>query len=223
MSPIPQVTPGVTRRLTKNSPPPRIGVGQKSSDIELTGSGRFSGAPQGASLDSLCATQMSMSVRGSPAERGLVEAMYRLSPSGDWIGQPSCTAEFNSALVPRTLSASTAVAHGENSSACADGAVNSATSASPTTTHVGENILLSFLWEVQVLAPGTPARRRTSSRWLWLWALQVASPPDMSSSWPVMTSPLLRVATAGCGRSRGSLLSTGNCALITRSSPLTRH
>src|SRR5215210_6677121 len=156
MSPIPQVTPGVTRRLTKNSPPPRIGVGQKSSDIELTGSGRFSGAPQGASLDSLCATQMSMSVRGSPAERGLVEAMYRLSPSGDWIGQPSCTAEFNSALVPRTLSASTAVAHGENSSACADGAVNSATSASPTTTHVGENILLSFLWEVQVLAQERP-------------------------------------------------------------------
>src|SRR5215210_5109672 len=126
MSPIPQVTPGVTRRLTKNSPPPRIGVGQKSSDVELTGSGRFSGAPQGPSLDSLCATQRSMSVLRSPAKRGRVEAMYRLSPSGDCIGQPSCTAVFNSADVPSTLSALTAVAHGENSSACADGATNNA-------------------------------------------------------------------------------------------------
>jgi hypothetical protein len=72
---MPHVTPGVTRRLTKNRPPPRIGVGQKSSAVELTGEGRFTGAPQGASLDSRSATQMSMSVRVSPSNLGLVDAM----------------------------------------------------------------------------------------------------------------------------------------------------
>src|SRR5215217_445614 len=134
MSPKPQVRPGSTRRLTKNSPPPRIGVGQKSSAVELTGSPRFCGAPQGASLDSRRATQMSMSVLRSPSERGRVEAMYRLRPSGDWIGQPSCTAVFSSLLVPNTLSALTAGAQGENSVACAAGA-NTANSASAASTR----------------------------------------------------------------------------------------
>jgi hypothetical protein len=52
---------------------------------------------------------MSMSVLGSPGNRGRVEAMYRLSPSGDWIGHPSwCRGVFSSLLVPGTLSAFTA-------------------------------------------------------------------------------------------------------------------
>jgi hypothetical protein len=106
---MPQVTPGVTLRLTKNRRFPRTGVGQKSSAAELTGSGRFTGAPQGALSDARCATQMSMSVLGSPGNRGRVEAMYRLSPSGDWIGHPSwCRGVFSSLLVPGTLSAFTA-------------------------------------------------------------------------------------------------------------------
>ena len=74
MSPIPHVTPGFTRRLTKKRRPPRVGVGQKSSNVEFTGSPRFSGAPQGASFESRWATQMSMSVRRSPRKRGRVDA-----------------------------------------------------------------------------------------------------------------------------------------------------
>jgi hypothetical protein len=47
MSPSPQL-PGLASLLTKMSPPPRTGVGQKSSAAELTGAPRFSGAPQGS-------------------------------------------------------------------------------------------------------------------------------------------------------------------------------
>ena len=95
MSPSPQLA-AVDLRLTKKSPPPRTGVGQKSSAAELTGSPRFSGAPNGASVLSRCATQMS----SSPCPPGRFEAMYRLSPSGDWIGQPSSDGVFSSELLP---------------------------------------------------------------------------------------------------------------------------
>jgi len=37
--------------------------------------------------------------------------MYRLSPSGDWIGQPSFNGVFKSELVPATDSAFTGVPH----------------------------------------------------------------------------------------------------------------
>src|SRR5215216_2088981 len=142
--PIPHVTPGSTRLLTKNSPPPRIGVGQKSSAVELTGAPRFCGAPQGASFDSRSATQMSMSVLVSPSKRGRVDAMKRLSPSGAWIGQPSWNAVFNSPLVPGTSSALTAGAQGENSIACAAGA-NAASSASAARTRIAEVIVALLL------------------------------------------------------------------------------
>src|SRR5215207_865000 len=140
MSPMPQVTPGSTRRLTKNSPSPRIGVGQKSSAVELTGAPRFCGAPQGASVDSRSATQMSMSVRVSPSKRGRVDAMNRLRPSGAWIGQPSWNAVFNSPLVPGKSSALTAGVQGENSIAFTDGA-NTASSASAAKTRTAAGIV----------------------------------------------------------------------------------
>ena len=140
---MPQVTPGTTRRLTKKSPSPRIGVGQKSSEVELTGAPRFCGAPHGASFDSRSATQMSMSVRVSPSKRGRVEAMNRLNPSGAWIGHPSWNAVFNSLLVPGRPSALTAGAQGENSIACAAGA-NAASRASAANTRIAEVISISF-------------------------------------------------------------------------------
>ena len=65
----------MVRLLTKKSPRPRTGVGQKSLAVELIGAPMFWGAPQGAVGLSRCATQMSRSVRVSPAKRGLLEAM----------------------------------------------------------------------------------------------------------------------------------------------------
>jgi hypothetical protein len=59
MSPRPQVTPATTFRLTKKSPFPRTGVGQKSSAAELMGGPRLTGAPNGASVLVRWATQMS--------------------------------------------------------------------------------------------------------------------------------------------------------------------
>src|SRR5688572_9355713 len=93
MSPSPQLS-AVALRLTKNRPRPRTGVGQKSSAAELIGSPRFSGAPKGASVAARRATQMS----SPPCPPGRFDAMYRLSPSGDWIGQPSRDGVFNSVL-----------------------------------------------------------------------------------------------------------------------------
>jgi hypothetical protein len=65
----------MARLLTKKSPPPRTGVGQKSLAVELIGVPTFSGAPQGALRLSRCATQISRSVLVSPAKRGRLEAM----------------------------------------------------------------------------------------------------------------------------------------------------
>src|SRR5215208_6613145 len=86
MSPIPQVTPAIVLRLTKNSPFPRTGVGQKSSAAELIGSGRLEAGPQGLLVDSLVTTQMSR----APFPPGRFDAMYMLRPSGEEMGQPSC-------------------------------------------------------------------------------------------------------------------------------------
>jgi hypothetical protein len=74
MSPRPQLS-AVARRLTKKRPFPRIGVGQKSSAVELTGSPGLTGAPHGAFLLGRWATQMSRSVLVSPSKRGRFEAM----------------------------------------------------------------------------------------------------------------------------------------------------
>src|SRR5919106_6573772 len=109
----PPQAPSMARLLTKKSPRPWTGVGQKSLAVELIGEPRFWGAPQGAFTLWRCATQMSRSVRVSPAKRGLLEAIYRLSPSGDWIGQPSSEGVFSSLLVPGTCSALIAGAQGE--------------------------------------------------------------------------------------------------------------
>src|SRR5918994_805089 len=94
MSPSPQLS-AVVLRLTKNRPSPRTGVGQKSSAAELIGSPRFSGAPKGASEFIRRATQIS----SPPYPPGRFDAMYRLSPSGAWIGQPSSDGVFNSELL----------------------------------------------------------------------------------------------------------------------------
>src|ERR671933_747365 len=95
MSPSPQL-PGSASLLTKNRPPPRIGVGQKSSEAELTGSPRFSGGPHGACRFGRWETQMS----SPPCPPDRLEARYRLRPSGDWIGHPSSAAVLSSELLP---------------------------------------------------------------------------------------------------------------------------
>src|SRR5215211_169228 len=82
--------------LTKKSPPPAIGVGQKSLAAEFTGAPTFTGAPHEAALLARRATQMSM----PPSPPGRFEAMYRLSPSGDSIGQPSSATVLSSTLLP---------------------------------------------------------------------------------------------------------------------------
>src|SRR5215203_3757081 len=96
MSASPQVTPSTTLLLTNRRPFPWIGVGQKSSDAELIGSGRFTGAPQGSPALARVAAQMSR----PPLPPGRFEAMYRLSPSGDWIGHPSSEGVFRSGWFP---------------------------------------------------------------------------------------------------------------------------
>src|SRR5918995_3216899 len=96
MSPSPQVTPSIVLRLTNRRPSAWIGVGQKSSDAELIGSGRFTGAPHGSPALARVATQMSR----PPLPPGRFEAMYRLNASGDWIGHPSSAGVLTSALFP---------------------------------------------------------------------------------------------------------------------------
>src|SRR5215217_5010667 len=131
MSPIPQVTPSTTLRLTHRRPLPRIGVGQKSSAAELIGSGRFTGASQGARVLALVDTQMSR----PPCPSGRFEAMKRLNPSGDWIGQPSTEGVFRSAWLPATSSIFCAVLQAEKCgpAATAAAAATSAKSAVQTT------------------------------------------------------------------------------------------
>src|SRR5829696_7986825 len=107
MSPNPQL-PALASRLTKKSPPPLTGVGQKSSAAE------FTGAPHGSSVLSRWETQMS----SRPCPPGRFEAMYRLSPSGDWIGQPSWNGVFSSELLPPISSIFWAVPQAEKFSAC---------------------------------------------------------------------------------------------------------
>src|SRR4029453_12055299 len=95
MSPWPQA-PGSASLLTKNRPFLPTGVGQKSSAAELTGSPTLTGAPHGRDVLARVAPQMS----SPPFPPGRFEAMYRLSPSGDWIGQPSSDEVFSSVLFP---------------------------------------------------------------------------------------------------------------------------
>src|SRR6185437_9544311 len=96
---------------TKKSPFPRTGVGQNSSALVFSlapgASFRLTGSPQDSTLLPRCATQ-----RSSPALPARFEAMYRLSPSGDWIGQPSCAGVFTPTA--STGSTSAAGAQAEN-------------------------------------------------------------------------------------------------------------
>src|SRR5919109_4002126 len=106
MSARPQL-PGRASRLTKNRPLPRTGVGQKSSAAELIGSPRFCGAPHGSAVLARRATQMSK----PPTPPGRLEARYRDSPLGDWIGQPSSDVVLSSELLPPISSIFWAGAH----------------------------------------------------------------------------------------------------------------
>src|SRR3990170_3859579 len=85
MSPPPQ-PPG--RVETNRSAFPRRGVGQKSAKVEFTGGPMFSADPHGPSIDWRWNTQMSFG-SGFPVPPARFEAMHRLRPSGDSIGQPS--------------------------------------------------------------------------------------------------------------------------------------
>src|SRR5919106_5825162 len=109
MSPSPQVTPSIVLLLTNRRPSPLIGVGQKSSESELIDSGRLTGAPHVSLAFARVATQMSR----PPLPPGRLEAMYRLSPSGDWIGHPSRDAVFRSGWFPGISSIFCARLHSE--------------------------------------------------------------------------------------------------------------
>src|SRR5215211_571540 len=117
--------------LTKKSPPPAIGVGQKSLAAELTGAPTFIGAPHEAALLARRATQMSM----PPSPPGRFEAMYRLSPSGDSIGQPSSAMVLSSTVLPAISSIFCAGAHTEKCGppAQATAASDAATATTPAT------------------------------------------------------------------------------------------
>src|SRR5215204_7490403 len=117
--------------LTKKRPPPLIGVGQKSLAAEFTGAPTFTGAPHGAALFARRATQMSI----PPSPPGRFEAMYRLSPSGDSIGQPSSAAVLSSTLLPAISSIFCAGAHTEKCGPPAEAAAASdaATATTPAT------------------------------------------------------------------------------------------
>src|SRR5436190_8724255 len=124
----PPQAPAPPRSLTNRSRLPRRELGQKSFALEYTGAPRFCGGPQRASRLSRCATQMSL----PPRPPGRLDAMYRLSPSGDWIGQPSLNCVFSSELVPATDSAFTGVAHGVKCMAVATPVSAANTTTAPT-------------------------------------------------------------------------------------------
>src|SRR3990170_6391148 len=96
MSPLPgpalQV-PSPGRSETKSSQLPLRGVGQKSLNSELIGAPRFSGSDHGDASLVRCATQMSL----PPSVPDRVEAIYRLLPLGDSMGQPSAAALLTAA------------------------------------------------------------------------------------------------------------------------------
>src|SRR5215204_2465911 len=125
--------------LTKKSPPPVIGVGQKSLAAELIGAPRFTGAPHGAALLARRATQMSM----PPSPPGRFEAMYRLRPSGDSIGQPSSATVLSSTLLPAISSIFCAGAHTEKCGppAQATAASDAATATTPATATAARLII----------------------------------------------------------------------------------
>ena len=122
--------PRSTRRLTNSSRPPRSGVGQKSSAAELIGAGRFSGAPNGLSTLSRCATQMS----SPPLPPGRLDAMNRLRPSGERIGQPSSDGVLIRSLLPATSSTLTGLLQTPSAWALAAAAKSAATAAHAATT-----------------------------------------------------------------------------------------
>src|ERR687897_1183152 len=145
MSPNPQVTPATILRLTKNSPSPRTGVGQKSSAVELIADPRLTGAPKGASVLTRWASQMSrLRTPGDDSMLpGRFEAMYRLRPSGDSIGQPSTAVVFRSAWLPAISSIFCAVLHGEKGPADAASAAPEATAATSVTTSARLSMLIA--------------------------------------------------------------------------------
>jgi hypothetical protein len=100
------------------------------------------------------ATQMSR----SPCPPGRVEAMYTLSPSGDWIGQPSMNRVFSSELLPAISSSFWACPHGEKS-------IASATPASGTTLTIATANDSPTRLSTLVLLPRRPSsgRRLTAS------------------------------------------------------------
>src|SRR5262245_17963355 len=127
MSPCPHA-PGSASRLTKNKPRLPVGVGQKSSAAELTGSPRLVGAPQGALLFARLATQMS----SPPNPPARFDARYRLRPSDDWIGQPSSEIVFSSPLFPAISSIFCGAPQAPNPAA--DATAASTRETTPTTT-----------------------------------------------------------------------------------------
>jgi hypothetical protein len=100
-----------------------MGIGQRSSAGELTGSTRFTGAPKEASTVGRCATQMS----SPPKPFGRSEARYRLSPSGDSIGQPSRSVVLVEELFPAISSSFCAGSQAEKWGAGAAVAASDAT------------------------------------------------------------------------------------------------
>src|SRR5918993_6088834 len=94
--------PSPARSDTKNSERPITGVGQKSAAVVLIGAPRLRGSPQGDVRLARSAAQMSL----PPNVPARFEAMNRLRPSADSIGQPSAAVELTSVTA-------TASAHSE--------------------------------------------------------------------------------------------------------------
>src|SRR5437763_582114 len=137
MSPSPHVTPAIALRLTKKSPRLPTGVGQKSSEVELIGSGRLTAAPQGLCLLARVAIQMS----SPPLPPGRLLAMYSLRPSGDWIGHPSWLGVFRSGSFPLISSIFCAVFHDPK---CGP-AASAVPEAAPTTSATTSACLSTFI------------------------------------------------------------------------------
>jgi hypothetical protein len=106
----------------------------------LIGAGRFSGAPNGSSTLSRRAIQMS----SPPLPPARLEAMKRLRPSGERIGQPSSDGVLIRSLLPATSSSLTASLQTPSAWALAEAANTAATAAHAAATFDLERMATSW-------------------------------------------------------------------------------
>src|SRR6188472_2310651 len=121
-----------------------MGVGQKSFALVLTGASRCLGSPKCSSLPARSAAKMSLPTPGMR-----VDAMYRLNPSRDSIGQPSLIGLFTSTTGVATL-------HAHQSSCEADALADANMRANPAAAQKRSRVVMCGLllecW-IALLAP----------------------------------------------------------------------